>query len=56
MILVTHEMSFARDVSSRVVFMEAGRVAVEGSPSEVFATQTHERLRSFLARIELKQA
>jgi len=56
MILVTHEMSFARDVSTRVVFMDAGRVAVEGSPNEVFATQTHERLRSFLARIELKQA
>jgi polar amino acid transport system ATP-binding protein len=56
MILVTHEMSFARDVSTRVVFMDAGRVAVEGSPNEVFSTQTHERLRSFLARIELKQA
>ena len=58
MILVTHEMSFARDVSSRVVFMDAGRVAVEGPPQEVFSAQarTHERLRSFLARIELKQA
>jgi polar amino acid transport system ATP-binding protein len=57
MILVTHEMSFARDVSSRVVFMDAGRVAVEGPPREVFGAQvqTHERLRSFLARIELKQ-
>jgi polar amino acid transport system ATP-binding protein len=54
MILVTHEMSFARDVSSRVVFMDAGRVAVEGPPREVFAAHTHERLRSFLARIELK--
>ena len=58
MILVTHEMSFARDVSSRVVFMDAGRVAVEGPPNEVFSAQaqTHERLRTFLARIELKQA
>ncbi len=36
MILVTHEMSFARDVSSRVVFMDAGRVAVEGTPQDVF--------------------
>ena len=54
MILVTHEMSVARDVSSRVVFMDAGRVAVEGPPREVFAAQAHERLRSFLARIELK--
>ena len=58
MILVTHEMSFARDVSSRVVFMDAGRVAVEGPPHEVFGPvmRTHERLRSFLARIELRQA
>ncbi|HKX06857.1 MAG TPA: amino acid ABC transporter ATP-binding protein [Stellaceae bacterium] len=58
MILVTHEMSFARDVSSRVVFMDAGRIAVEGPPNEVFSAQaqTHERLRTFLARIELKQA
>ncbi|WP_283949663.1 amino acid ABC transporter ATP-binding protein [Limobrevibacterium gyesilva] len=54
MILVTHEMTFARDVSSRVVFMDGGRVAVEGPPSEVFGAQPHERLRSFLARIELK--
>jgi len=37
------------------VFMDAGRVAVEGSPNEVFATHSNERLRSFLARIELKQ-
>jgi polar amino acid transport system ATP-binding protein len=54
MMLVTHEMTFARDVSSRVVFMDAGRVAVEGPPREVFGAQTNERLRSFLARIELK--
>jgi len=55
MILVTHEMSFARDVSSQVVFMDAGRVAVRGSPRDVFGARAeHERLRSFLARIELK--
>jgi polar amino acid transport system ATP-binding protein len=55
MIIVTHEMSFARDVSSWVVFMDGGRVAVEGAPQEVFAARTeHERLRNFLARIELK--
>jgi polar amino acid transport system ATP-binding protein len=55
MIIVTHEMSFARDVSSRVVFMDGGRVAVEGTPQEVFGARAdHERLRNFLARIELK--
>jgi polar amino acid transport system ATP-binding protein len=54
MILVTHEMSFARDVSARVVFMDAGRVAVEGTPREVFGGQPNERLRSFLSRIEMR--
>jgi polar amino acid transport system ATP-binding protein len=55
MMLVTHEMSFARDVSSQVVFMDGGRVAVHGPPQQVFGARTeHERLRSFLARIELK--
>ena len=55
MILVTHEMSFARDVSSRVLFMDAGLAAVEGTPQEVFGARSdHERLRSFLARIELR--
>ncbi|HWY83562.1 MAG TPA: peptide ABC transporter ATP-binding protein, partial [Roseiarcus sp.] len=54
MILVTHEMSFARDVSARVVFMDAGQVAVQGTPREVFSEQTHDRLRSFLSRIEMR--
>jgi len=55
MILVTHEMTFARDVSSQVVFMDGGRAAVRGAPQEVFGARAqHERLRSFLARIELK--
>jgi len=55
MIVVTHEMTFARDVGTRVVFMDRGRVAVEGSPAEVLTRPIHERLRSFLARIELKE-
>src|SRR6185437_15711664 len=50
MILVTHEMTFARDVASQVVFMDAGRVAVQGTPAEIFGNQPHERLRSFLGR------
>ena len=54
MILVTHEMAFARDVATRVVFMDGGRIAVQGTPQEVFGTRTNERLRAFLARIELK--
>jgi polar amino acid transport system ATP-binding protein len=54
MILVTHEMSFARDVATHVVFMDAGRIVAEGPPRELFSAQAHERLRSFLARIEMK--
>lgn len=47
-------MAFARDVATRVVFMDGGRIAVQGTPQEVFGTRTNERLRAFLARIELK--
>lgn len=52
MILVTHEMRFARDVSSRVVFMDAGRILVEGAPADVLVTPGHDRLRSFLSRLQ----
>jgi polar amino acid transport system ATP-binding protein len=55
MIVVTHEMTFARDVGSRIVFMDEGRIQVQGPSREVLATAgNNERLRSFLARIEMK--
>ncbi len=54
MIVVTHEMTFARDVGARIVFMDAGRILVEGTPREVLAAPSNERLKSFLARIEMK--
>jgi ABC-type polar amino acid transport system ATPase subunit len=50
MILVTHEMGFAADVASRVVFMEAGRIVESGPPGEVLARPRTERLQAFLAR------
>lgn len=50
MILVTHEMGFAADVASRVVFMEAGRVVETGPPEEVLTRPRTERLQAFLAR------
>jgi polar amino acid transport system ATP-binding protein len=50
MIVVTHEMSFARDVADRVVFMDGGIVAEEGTPQEMFATPRTERVRQFLKR------
>ena len=55
MIVVTHEMTFARDVGSRIVFMDDGRVQIDGPSREVLANAaSHERLKSFLARIEMK--
>jgi L-cystine transport system ATP-binding protein len=51
MIVVTHEMQFARDVADRVVFFEGGRVAEEGSPDEVFSNPKQERTRDFLRRV-----
>ncbi len=54
MILVTHEITLAHDVASRVVFMDDGRIAAQGPSQEVFGTRTNKRLRAFLARIELK--
>ena len=50
MILVTHEMAFARDVADRVVFTDQGRIVIDAPPAQVFGEQPHERLRSFLSR------
>ncbi len=51
MVMVTHEMAFARDASSRIVFMADGGVSAVGPPKEVLAAETaNERLRAFLAR------
>jgi polar amino acid transport system ATP-binding protein len=51
MIVVTHEMGFARDISDRVVFMEHGRIAAEGTPAEILVNPRHERLKSFLSSL-----
>lgn len=50
MIIVTHEMAFARDVSSRVVFMDQGVIAEDAPPEELFAHPKNERTREFLSR------
>jgi arginine/ornithine transport system ATP-binding protein len=50
MIVVTHEMGFARDVSNRVVFLHGGLIEEEGDPAVVFADPRSERLRGFLAK------
>jgi putative lysine transport system ATP-binding protein len=50
MLIVTHEMGFAKEVSDRVVFMDKGVIAEEGSPEQIFNTPTQERTREFLKR------
>ena len=51
MIVVTHEMGFAREVSNRVLFMDEGVIAEDGTPEEVFSNPKCERLQSFLAKV-----
>ncbi len=51
MIVVTHEMGFAREVGDRVVFMDDGVVVEQGPPREVFANPQHERTKTFLSKI-----
>jgi polar amino acid transport system ATP-binding protein len=50
MIIVTHEMEFARDVADRVIFMDDGVIVEQGSPQEVFGNPKEERTKQFLAR------
>ena len=49
MVIVTHEMTFARDISDRIIFMDDGVIAVEGTPEQVFASE-HARMKDFLGK------
>ena len=49
MVIVTPEMSFARDISDRIIFMDDGLIAVEGTPEEVFSSE-HVRMKEFLGK------
>ncbi len=51
MIVVTHEMGFAKEVGDRVIFMDQGVIMEEGKPADIFADTKNERLRSFLGRV-----
>ena len=55
MIVVTHEMGFAREVADRVVFMDAGVVVEEGPPSQVIINPQHHRTRAFLSRMRQEE-
>jgi len=51
MLVVTHEMNFAREVANRVIFIDEGVIAEEGSPKEIFDSPKCERLKSFLSKV-----
>jgi polar amino acid transport system ATP-binding protein len=51
MIVVTHELGFAREVASRVVFMDRGAIVEEGPPQEILARPQHPRTREFIAAV-----
>ncbi|MGX7432898.1 amino acid ABC transporter ATP-binding protein [Abiotrophia defectiva] len=51
MIVVTHEMGFAREVADRVIFMDGGFIVEEGAPEELFSHPSHERTQSFLNKV-----
>ena len=51
MIVVTHEMNFAREVANRIVFLDNGVIAEEGTPTEIFDDPKSERLKSFLSKV-----
>ena len=50
MVVVTHEMAFARDISTKIIFMDGGVIVEEGEPSEVINNPKTERTKTFLAR------
>ena len=51
MVVVTHEMGFAKEVASRVLFMDEGKILEEGTPDEIFTTPKHPRLQDFLSKV-----
>ena len=51
MVVVTHEMGFAREVADRVIFIDEGMIVEEGAPEEIFTNPQHERTKAFLSKI-----
>ncbi len=54
MIVVTHEMQFARDMADKVLFFDGGRVTESGAPDDIFSNPQHERTREFLKKVETR--
>jgi polar amino acid transport system ATP-binding protein len=51
MVVVTHEMGFAREVSDRVLFMDEGKIVEQGTPEQIFGQPKHPRLQEFLSKV-----
>jgi polar amino acid transport system ATP-binding protein len=51
MVVVTHEMGFAREVGNRVLFMDEGKIVEQGTPEELFGNPKHPRLQDFLSKV-----
>jgi len=51
MVVVTHEMGFAKEVGDRVIFMDQGKIVEEGTPEKMFSSPEHPRLQDFLAKV-----
>ena len=51
MVIVTHEMGFAREVGDRVLFMDEGSIVEEGSPAQIFGNPQHRRTQDFLSKL-----
>ena len=56
MIIVTHEMAFAKEVADRVIFMDDGKIIEEGTPQYIFTNPSKERTKKFLNQIIKKKA
>lgn len=56
MIIVTHEMQFAYEISNRIVFLDKGEILAEGSPAEIFEKPCEERIKQFVSRFNFKRA
>jgi len=51
MVVVTHEMAFAREVGNKIVFMDSGKIVEEGSPEQIFDNPQSPRLKDFLGKV-----
>jgi len=51
MVIVTHEMGFAREVADRVIYIDGGHIVEEGDPRDIFTNPSHERTKSFLSKV-----